>query len=413
MPAPLFAQRITIKHPGYGGNNTILVLPACDGTGASGKAHYATIYSACVIIANNRKDGWLSLSRSGQPPVSADSEGLISAGVYFFHVNSGSNLEPYPIVPNFCAWTFPHDDLPSLWHESAQGAVAIEPLTATETCRLTKKRLACENAHIIPSSEKSWFADNEMDRYGELGGRTGQDVADSPANSIRLRRDVHLLWDSMFFSIVPKESQNGETAEIRWCAHGMVQDEELHADYHNRPTESLAGRSVEYLYARFAWDIFPKVIGFLQSTQPRRLAVRRADGEVEVRTFSTQECKAFTRNQGRGRSASPTKRSRGPDGKVYERTDSAGQKCDLTTKRKRRRILHGQSISNDSAISDVDSSSDLSSVSTSRDMELENHWNVKGWMIQQNSGDVCGCDDDREHSRGRKRFKESAIGWTG
>jgi hypothetical protein len=409
VPAPLFAQRITIKHPGYGGNNTILVLPACDGAGASGKAHYATIYSACVIIANNHKDGWLSLSRSGQPPVSADSEGLISAGVYFFHVNPGPNLEPYPIVPNFRAWTFPHEDLPSLWHESAQSAVAIEPRTATETCRLTKKRLACENAHIIPSAEKSWFADNEMDRYGELGGRTGQDVADSPANSIRLRRDVHLLWDSLFFSIVPKESQNGETADIRWCAHGMVQDEELHADYHNRPTESLAGRSVEYLYARFAWDIFPKVIGFLQSTQPRRLAVRQADGEVEVRIFSTQECKDFTRNQGRGRSASPTRRSRGPDGKAYERTNSAGQKCDLTTKRKRRRISHGQSVSNDSASSDVDSSSDLSNAPTLPATGLENHWNVKGWLIQRNSGDLGGGDGDREHSRGRKRCRESAI----
>lgn len=405
MPAPLFAQRITIKHPGYGGNNTILVLPACDGAGASGKAHYATIHSACVIIANNLKNGWLSLSRSGQPPVSADSEGLISAGVYFFHVSSGPNLEPYPIVPNFRAWTFPHEDLPSLWHESAQSAVAIEPRTATETCRLTKKRLACENAHIIPSAEKSWFADNEMDRYGELGGRTGQDVADSPANSIRLRRDVHLLWDSLFFSIVPKESQDGETADIRWCAHGMVQDEELHADYHNRTTESLAGRSVEYLYARFAWDIFPKVIGFLQSTQPRRLAVRQADGEVEVRIFSTQECKDFTRNQGRGRSASPTKRSRGPDGKVYERIDSAGQKCDLTTKRKRRRISHEQSVNNDSAVSDVDWSSDLSSVSTSRATGSENHWNVKGWIIPQSSNDPCGGDSDREQSRGRKKCR--------
>jgi hypothetical protein len=98
---------------------------------------------------------------------------------------------------------------------------------------------------------------------------------------------------------------------------------------------------------------------------------------------------------------------------VYERTDSVGQECDLTTKRKKRRISHGRSISNDSAVSDVDSSSDLSTVSTPRATELENHWIVKGWMIQQNSGDVCGCDDDREHSRGRKRFRESAIDWAG
>jgi hypothetical protein len=126
--------------------------------------------------------------------------------------------------------------------------------------------------------------------------------------------------------MVPKELQYGDIDGLKWYAHSMVQDEELYEGYHNRPTESLAGRAVEYFYARFAWDLFPKVIGFLQSTQPRRLAVRRTDGEVEVRTLSTQECQEFTRNQGRGRSASPTKRSRGPDGKVYELTDCVKQR---------------------------------------------------------------------------------------
>lgn len=178
-----------------------------------------------------------------------------------------------PVVPNFRAWSFPHDDLPALWHESAQSLVTIEPRSATETCRLSKKRHACENAHFIPAAEKSWFADKEIDRYGELSGSTGQDVAHSPANSIRLRRDVHLLWDSLFFSIAPKESRHGGSNRSIWRAHSMVSDEELYTDYHNRPTEPLTRRAVEYLYARFAWDIFPRVIGFLQSTQPRRLAV--------------------------------------------------------------------------------------------------------------------------------------------
>ena len=166
----------------------------------------------------------------------------------------------------------------------------------------------------------------------------------------------------------------------------------------------MTGRAVEYFYARFAWDIFPKVIGFLQSTQPRRLAVRRADGEVEVRTFSTQECKEFTRNQGRGRSASPTKRSRGPDGKVYEHTDSAKQRYDATTKRKRSTSI-GQSVSNDSAISDVDSSSDFDNAPTLHATELKNHWNVKGWAVQPNLGNAYCSDSDREHSRGRKRCR--------
>lgn len=407
MPPPSFIQRITVKHPGYGGNNTILALPACDGASAAGKAHYSTIHSACAIVANNRKDGWLSSARSGLPRTCADSEGLIPAGVYYFHVDTETNLDPYPIVPNFRAWVFPHDNLPSLWHESVQTAAVIEPHTASETCRLTNKRLACENAHVMPSAEKSWFADNEMDKYGELGGRTGQDVADSPANSIRLRRDVHLLWDNLFFSIVPKKLQHGDSNGLQWCAHSMVQDKELYEDYHNRPTEALTGRAVEYFYARFAWGLFPKVIGFLQSTQPRRLAVRQPDGVMEVRTFSTQECQDFTTGQGRGRSASPTKRSRGPDGKAYEHTGSAGQRCNLTTKRKRGSASSRQSLGVDSAVSDIYPTSDFKDASASHVTDVENFWDLKGWAFQ---GDLSGTScsgSDSEEERGRKRCRSS------
>jgi hypothetical protein len=96
-------------------------LPTCDGASATGKAHYATVHSACTIVANNRKDRWLSSARSGRLRTCADSEGLIPAGVYFFHVDTETNVDPYPIVPNFHAWAFLHDDLPSLWHESAPG----------------------------------------------------------------------------------------------------------------------------------------------------------------------------------------------------------------------------------------------------------------------------------------------------
>jgi hypothetical protein len=88
---------------------------------------------------------------------------LIPAGVYIFHVDSSElTSDPYPIVPNFRAWVFPHDNLPPMWHDVALAldAVAIQPPAAIETCRLTNKRLACEDAHIIPAAEKSWFAEN-------------------------------------------------------------------------------------------------------------------------------------------------------------------------------------------------------------------------------------------------------------
>lgn len=106
-----------------------------------------------------------------------------------------------------------------------------------------------------------------------------------------------------------------------------------------------------------------------------------------------------------GPSLHKSERSRGPGGKVHERIDSARQRCDLTSKRKRRSSSPGQSVGNDSVVSDVDSISDLDNASTLRATELESRWNVKGWMIQQNSGDPYYSDNDREHSRGRKKCR--------
>jgi hypothetical protein len=99
MPLPSFFQRIIIKHPGYGGNNNILKLPAYDGDETKGRTHYSTIYAACAIIANNRTDRWLSTSNSGEPRVEADANGLMPAGAYFFYVDCSP--EPYPVVLNF------------------------------------------------------------------------------------------------------------------------------------------------------------------------------------------------------------------------------------------------------------------------------------------------------------------------
>jgi hypothetical protein len=68
MPPQSVTQRITIRHSGYGGNNSSLALPACDGAvGVPGKAHYATIHSACTIITDNHKHGWLSACHVQSP----------------------------------------------------------------------------------------------------------------------------------------------------------------------------------------------------------------------------------------------------------------------------------------------------------------------------------------------------------
>lgn len=144
-------------------------------------------------------------------------------------------------------------ELPSLGHRLAQDAATIEPRTDIETCPLPKKRLAGESAHITPTIERQWFADNEMDQCSELSSRTSQSVAHSPANLRRLRGDLRGLWDRSFFSILPDDFQVGDRATLRLCAHSPVEDEKLFVDCHDPCLEPPAGRSVPCFFARFAW----------------------------------------------------------------------------------------------------------------------------------------------------------------
>lgn len=148
-----------------------------------------------------------------------------------------------------------------------------------------------------------------MDRYGHLGDRSGKAVADSVSNLVRLTRDAHSLWDTLHISVVPRAHPASENA-VAWFTHMLVEDEELHFSWHHRKLQSLQGRAPQYFFARFAWDIFPKLHAFLQAGQPRRLAVRQPDRKVNVRMYSANEYRQFTLGQGRGRSASPTKRPR-------------------------------------------------------------------------------------------------------
>ncbi|WPH04688.1 Hypothetical protein R9X50_00758100 [Acrodontium crateriforme] len=311
------SRRIYVRHSGYHGQNTLFSLPATDGPNKD-RVHYETVVAACSIFVINHADLRLSTSEAGGPWVLSDVDGLISAGDYFLHVASRdpSDTEPFPIVPNFRSWPFPHGGLGSLWqqasindkNEARELGFPSQPLTA-ESCRITNKRLVTENAHILPVSEKPWFSSNDMCRYGEeLFGRTGEAIADTDSNLIRLRRDAHRLWDTVQISIVPRKDDVG-TGKAAWFTQMMRDDDELRQDWHCKRLQSLARCAPEYLFARFAWGIFPRLHGFLQAGRPRRLTIyNKLNGKIETRMFSSGECRDFTVGQGKGRSASSTKK---------------------------------------------------------------------------------------------------------
>lgn len=362
LPTPSRSTRVVVKHPGYGGcGATLFTLSACDGAGGD-RADFDTLLTACAIVTCNRFDGWLSSDLQGKEVVGADAHGLVAAATYFFHVpagGAGSSLprpsdDPYPVVPTFRTWPFPHTGLPDHWRqaETADREGARDPrelAMGPHECRLTCHSLKVQRSHIIPSSEKQWFGANSMDQYGNISGRGGQDVIDKSDNIIPFRADVHQIWDDYQFVVVPRRRRDGG---LTWAAHAMTNDPEVMELYHRVPLHTL-NSPAEYLFARLAYDVFPKILGFLQTGKPRRLWVPAADDpeSLEDRMCSGSECRNFAFDQGRGRSSSPMKRPR-QDADQDSPANVEAAECPSNVRKRPRRVAK-RSQSVDSAISGI------------------------------------------------------------
>lgn len=92
-------------------------------------------------------------------------------------------------------------------------------------CIVTHTCCAVQNAHIIPSADWEWFERNGMSKYGTHHG------IDESTNKVKLRNDLHDIFDNHQFVVVPK---NGT-----YVVHGLVAHtlcgREFCAQFHNRP----------------------------------------------------------------------------------------------------------------------------------------------------------------------------------
>lgn len=135
--------------------------------------------------------------------------------------------------------------------------------------------------------------------------------------------------------------------------------------------------------------MFPKLHTFLQAGQPRRLSVRQPDGKVDVRMYSAKDCRDFTLGQGRGRSASPTKRTRSDIDSV---DDDASE-----TKHCRPRST---SNSFDSAVADLENSPKTERWTKNNDSKSSS-------FTASTERTACGYwslgEDQQDEDRGRKR----------
>jgi HNH endonuclease len=327
---------ITIKHPCFSakaGSDKFLRFRTFDTE--TGGMHYGTVILACGIIACNRFDGVLTTDQKGAQALELDNEDVMPAGTYYYHLQPPSNPVsdqplsdpyPYPIFPSFADWKFPHDSMPSWWTDEAlhdvervvaTADVSMAVLQRDDACCVTRSKDTLQRAHLCPKSEAQWFSVNDMQSYCALSSRV-----DDITNSISLRADLHIAFDSQVFVIVKKKGS--------WVANFFLPTSETAQMYHNSKAIIHEQVRPEFLFARFAWTLFQmSPIGpkdFL-SSGPRPIIKFENGDWVEMTANVSDQTPSGKRKKGGNTSASKKGRtnSNAPDDSGSRMTSSTSE----------------------------------------------------------------------------------------
>ncbi|KAG8630656.1 hypothetical protein KVT40_002275 [Elsinoe batatas] len=310
---------VQVQHPGYAGINILLRLPAVDSTASpadDGRVvcgiHHPTLHTACAIVADNRFDGYLSTRKQSDSPgrIDREEQGVIPAGVYYYHVpRTGTGREeesgPYPVVPSFDDWSFPDGPLPPIWTEldDAQAEFSTSDATEDPFCMVTGHQTEIQVAHVVPSVKADWFTRNAMGRFCADYDTSGRQGLNDRLNTLRLRSDIHQVWDRSKFALVPKRDDRGK---VRLVSHVLGTLPDFLSDYHNRATIIPQSHcSSAMLFARFALQILAGVLPFFPLTVQRAVKIRSVDGSFRVQNLDRFAIPAF---RPRSRTPSPRKK---------------------------------------------------------------------------------------------------------
>ncbi|KAK1832683.1 hypothetical protein QBC39DRAFT_256152 [Podospora conica] len=276
--APIIARSsdvprlIRIHHPDYDDDeNTLLGLYALEeGDGLD----YDTALASCSIVTGNTSTGFFTSFERRHEPVARPDDGILREDDYFFQLPDSDVLQrPYPVIPRFDDWSFPHKALPPPWNDYRK-AVRDAP---AGSCCITDCMWAIEQAHIVPLSASDWWSREGLPQYA-LTERFSDNPIDAAANMIPLRGDMHIVFNDKVFAIVPKRDDGGQAADLSLAVHVIHPhpDPYFNDTFHNQRLLPLSC-STEYLFARFAWTIFsPLLLGefFERCFTERHLLVR-------------------------------------------------------------------------------------------------------------------------------------------
>lgn len=231
---------------------------------------------------------------------------------------------PYPIVPSFGDWQFPHNHLPAEWkqrHPAPQPtpmSSSSHRNTQSNQCWITGYHMGVNECHVVPKNQDVWWADNNMRQYTVDTDGVSRDTA----NIALLRADIHQMLDGHKFAIVPKpsflpSSGSSQSSSFAFAAHVLKSDYEAREFcllYHNVaiPQDAIDRLSPEFLFARFAWDIFAQLQTFLNSSTTRRclevMVQNNTDRCTELKQMNGQGWTRYLAIRGVTRSGSKTRK---------------------------------------------------------------------------------------------------------
>ncbi|KKZ61392.1 hypothetical protein EMCG_03998 [[Emmonsia] crescens] len=319
----LAANNIKFLHPHYSWKNILLSLPRVDQNPA-GKlgVHHQTALIGCQIVANNVFDrSYLSLDKEGIQRVdrTIGSDEVLTDNEYYLIVPDVD--APYPVVPSFSDWQFPHGGIPSSWPEVEPSTGVSEPF---QRCGVTKYSFAIESAHLVPKEEATWFNLNSMDfTLGQYA------TINTSANLLPLRADVHKIFDKRWWAIVPKIGPDGGAP--KYVSHILhAQAGEVFPEHHNVEVQYLHQLSRPYLFARFAWAVLISTKWFVTSGMGRKV-VRLQAASDDTPTWLTMSLPGEQLKSlylaGGSRSATPQKKRRTTDTPAEEEMESSDSSC--------------------------------------------------------------------------------------
>ncbi|KAI1123847.1 hypothetical protein F5Y10DRAFT_285591 [Nemania abortiva] len=256
---------IQFCHPGYTPPHDVLfTLPRLDTTSAALErlykgVHYGTALLACQVIANNA-EGYLTYDREGSDPVELETDDVLTESQYWFFTEF-PRRNPYPVVPSFRDWAFPHGSPLLAWPRPQYMANTD---TADGRCNITQTAGLVSTAHLVPVADEEWYKINAMSRHGDH-----HDV-NQDANKIVLRRDLCHAFDDNYFAIIHKLN----SYVVHQLSASTTSTREFASTYHNHAVRLPRDVAPEFLFARFARAVLMLAKPFIAQSPVRRYVVR-------------------------------------------------------------------------------------------------------------------------------------------